>query len=157
MRKLGRVQQDVYAALKLHGSWSLGCGWLWDTYSGTQRVMDSLVRAGYATSTEGQGGSRIFYRPINPLPTRPAVLPINPPPTQPAVLLSGGHAVDGDDVSGMLKRQHALLLKLGKDLTKSGHDENSAVQRAITDAKLLGLEVAERWEEASLAAHKNLP
>jgi hypothetical protein len=145
MKKLGRVQQDVYAALKLHGSWSLGCGWLWDTYSGTRRVMDSLVRAGYATSTEGQGGSRIFYRPINP------------PPTRPAVLLSGGHAVDGDDVSGMLKRQHALLLKLGKDLAKSGHDENSAVQRAIADANLLGLEVAERWEEASLAAHKDPP
>jgi hypothetical protein len=80
MKKLGRLQQEVYAALKRHGSWSLGCGWLWDTYSGTRRVLDSLVRAGYATSTE-EGGSKILYRPINLRPTRRAIL------------LSGGHAV----------------------------------------------------------------
>lgn len=145
MKKLGRIQQAVYAALRNHGSWSPECGWLWDTYSGTQRVMNTLVRAGYATSTEGQGGSRILYHPINS------------PPTRPAVILSGGYAVDSADVPGMLKRQHVILLKLSKDLSRSGHDENSAAQRAITDANLLGLEIAERWEEASPATRKDPP
>lgn len=80
MRKLGRVQQDVLSALREHGSWSPDVyGWIWDTASNTKRVMDSLVRAGYATVTEEQiersmrhvGGSRKYveertvYRPIN--------------------------------------------------------------------------------------------
>jgi len=65
MKKLGRLQQEVYETLKRHGSWPHPSCWLWGTASGTQRVMDSLVRAGYATSTEGHGGSKILYHPIS--------------------------------------------------------------------------------------------
>lgn len=48
-KKLGKVQQDVLASLKSHGSWHRRCGWLWDTFSNTERVLNSLVRAGYVT------------------------------------------------------------------------------------------------------------
>lgn len=79
MKKLGSVQQDVLAALKRYRSWSPDghVGWVWDNVSGTKRVMDSLVRAGYVTVAEEQiersmrhiGGSRKYveertvYRP----------------------------------------------------------------------------------------------
>lgn len=72
MKKLGSVQQDVLTSLRSHGSWSLGCGWVWDTPSNTMRIMDSLVRAGYATTTEGQGGRRIVYRPVDLDTSKPA-------------------------------------------------------------------------------------
>jgi hypothetical protein len=76
MRKLGKVQQNVYESLKRHGSWSLGCGWVWDTPSNTMRVMDSLVRAGYARTTRSilgthrYPGTRMVYHPVTP--TTPA-------------------------------------------------------------------------------------
>lgn len=78
MRRLGPVQRDVLDALERHGSWSPSVhNWLWDTMSNTRRIMDSLVRAGYATVAEEQiersmrhvGGSRKYieertvYRP----------------------------------------------------------------------------------------------
>jgi hypothetical protein len=47
VRKLGKVQQDVLASLKRHGSWHRRCGWLWDTVSHTERILNSLVRADY--------------------------------------------------------------------------------------------------------------
>ena len=72
-----------------------------------------------------------------------------------AVFLSGGHVVDGDDVPGMLKRQHSILLKLSKDLAERGHDMDSVVQRAIADANVLGLEAAVRWEAVSPAEHES--
>lgn len=51
MRKLGHVQVSVLESLVEHKIWSrrgLG-GWLWDTPSNTERVMDSLVKRGLAT------------------------------------------------------------------------------------------------------------
>ncbi len=63
-RKLGKVQQDVLASLKEHGSWHLHCGWVWDTPSNTLRVMDSLVRAGYATVATPNNSGRRVYKPI---------------------------------------------------------------------------------------------
>lgn len=53
MRKLGKKQQDVLASLRRHGSWHRRCGWLWDNVSGTERVLNSLVRAGYVTVNNG--------------------------------------------------------------------------------------------------------
>lgn len=157
MKNLGLIQQEVYAALKRHGSWAPGCGWLWDTYSGTRRVLDSLVRRGYATSTKGQGGDKILYRPIHtPIPP---IAKSEEPPIRSAVLLSGGHVVNGEDVPGMLKRQHAILLKLSKELAARSHDADSAAQKAIADANMLGLEVAARWEETlhEVTARKDPP
>lgn len=71
MKKLGPVQRDVLQALKDHGSWSPGIlsGWLWDTPGNTKRIMDSLVRAGFARvetvqierSMRHVGGSRRYY------------------------------------------------------------------------------------------------
>lgn len=140
MRKLGKVQQDVLASLKRHGSWSRGCGWLWDTPSNTQRVMDSLVHAGYAAVTADQRR----YTPTVPTVEPKRVMRV-------AVILSDGRAVDGDDVPGMLKRQHAILLQLSKSLAEYGYAGNSAEQKAIGDANMLGLEVADRLKEAKEA------
>jgi len=61
VRKLGTKQRDVLDSLKQHGSWYAGCGWLWDTTSGTRRVMESLVKRGLVAKTSGPG--RITYRP----------------------------------------------------------------------------------------------
>lgn len=138
MRKLGKVQQEVLASLKRHGSWHHHCGWLWDTPSNTQRLMDSLVRAGYATSNEGQGGGWIVYRPIDPATDKPA---------KRLVVLSGGDRVDGDDALGMLRLQNRILLKLSRALALSGVGEGSPTQKAIADANMLGLEVADRLKE----------
>jgi hypothetical protein len=50
MRKLGEVQESVLACLKEHGSWSAGCGWMWETTSITERVLNSLVKRGLAAT-----------------------------------------------------------------------------------------------------------
>jgi len=63
MRELGSVQADVLKCLREHGSWgAVGCGWLWDTPSGTTRIMESLVKRRLATKTVD--GHRIIYRPV---------------------------------------------------------------------------------------------
>ena len=46
--KIGHVQKAVLQALKTHGKWfsGFGSGWLWDTPSGTRKILDSLVKKG---------------------------------------------------------------------------------------------------------------
>jgi hypothetical protein len=51
--KLGRVQEAVLVSLRRHKRWSRGCGWVWDNQRHTQKVLDSLVRTGHATVTDG--------------------------------------------------------------------------------------------------------
>jgi DNA-binding IclR family transcriptional regulator len=48
-RVLGETQADVLDSLKRHGQWYERCGWVWDTPSGTRRVLESLVRRGLVT------------------------------------------------------------------------------------------------------------
>lgn len=63
-RKLGSVQRDVLDSMQRHGAWHANCGWIWSTYSGTVRVMESLVRAGYVARVEEKpprGGTRNVY------------------------------------------------------------------------------------------------
>lgn len=62
-RKLGPVQQKVLRALRKHRTWSRGCGWYWDTYKNTQRIMDSLVAAGWVERIDSQVGSNPTYVP----------------------------------------------------------------------------------------------
>lgn len=57
-KRLGKTQKLVLESLKEHGAWGYsGCGWLWDTWGNTKRIMDSLVAKGYATLEAG------IYRP----------------------------------------------------------------------------------------------
>lgn len=49
--KLGRVQEAVLRSLTVHGGWHDGCGWVWDTPSGTIRVLETLVKRGLVTKT----------------------------------------------------------------------------------------------------------
>jgi len=59
--KLGSTQKSVLRSLTQHsGFWHRGCGWLWDTYSGTERVLDSLVRRGLVDRSLRE--SRLGYR-----------------------------------------------------------------------------------------------
>lgn len=55
--KLGKRQIGVLKGLAKHGGWHDGCGWLWGTPSGTERLCRSLVSRGLAVAT-GQEGSR---------------------------------------------------------------------------------------------------
>jgi hypothetical protein len=64
MADLGKTQKSVLRCLREHGSWHVGCGWLWDTYSGTARVMDSLVKRGLATVEHGGTYHRAIYYPV---------------------------------------------------------------------------------------------
>jgi hypothetical protein len=57
VKKLGPVQQDVLAVLRRHGQWHRRCGWVWGTFSHTERVLNSLVRAGCVDVEDG------VYRP----------------------------------------------------------------------------------------------
>jgi len=47
---LGPIQRQVLSSLKQHGYWypGYGCGWTWDTPSNTRKIMESLVKKGYA-------------------------------------------------------------------------------------------------------------
>jgi hypothetical protein len=51
MRKLGDNQRITLQSLLEHRGWSPGCGWVWNNYSGTVRLLDSLVRRGLAAKT----------------------------------------------------------------------------------------------------------
>ena len=65
--KLGKNQRAMLDCLKRHnGYWHSGCGWYWDTDSGTRRILDSLVRRGLVVRTEsakcfGPYNARVRY------------------------------------------------------------------------------------------------
>lgn len=52
---LGETQVNLLAALLREGRnyrWFVGCGWYWDNWSDTTRVMESLTRKGFLERTE---------------------------------------------------------------------------------------------------------
>ena len=50
--KLGRGQLGVLCSLRDFKSWNArGAGWVWSTPSGTERILDSLVKKGLATKS----------------------------------------------------------------------------------------------------------
>jgi hypothetical protein len=54
MMKLGRKQKVALETLldRNGGKWSPGCGWTWNTRSETLRLLDSLVKRGFAIVTQ---------------------------------------------------------------------------------------------------------
>jgi hypothetical protein len=56
--KLGERQRICLQSLRRHGHWP--GGWLWDNASGTKRILDSLVKKGFATVDE-----KGVYRPVS--------------------------------------------------------------------------------------------
>lgn len=46
MRKLGDNQRHLLRMLHDHGEWNNRCGWLWNSQSGTVRILDSLIARG---------------------------------------------------------------------------------------------------------------
>jgi hypothetical protein len=67
VRELGSTQKQVLQSLRDHGSWSRGCGWIWDNNSVTERVLDSLMARGLVHRTASQdddGYIRVTYRPV---------------------------------------------------------------------------------------------
>jgi hypothetical protein len=129
-KKLGSVQKSVLCDLERHGWWSASghAGWVWDNTSGTERIMRSLVRAGYAVVAE-ESGRGLVYRP------RPA--------GSIKVFLHDGTAVDGNNPLAMLERQYRILMQLSRN-----YKDDERIQDAIADANILGLEVVDRLKEA---------
>lgn len=75
MRPLGSVQAHVLSCLRENGRFivnGFGSGWVWDTYSNTIRVLDTLVKRGLVTKGTEEGPAhqglykteRIVYRPV---------------------------------------------------------------------------------------------
>ncbi len=56
MKKLGCNQKGVMDALRDHGPWQkiYPCGWIWDTRSGTIKILDSLVKRGLVVEKAGR-------------------------------------------------------------------------------------------------------
>lgn len=53
MRPLGETQKDVLRSLRNHrGFWYEGCGWLWNTISGTTKIMESLYKRGLVSKSD---------------------------------------------------------------------------------------------------------
>ena len=59
MRPLGKTQKRLLQLLKERHGWHPGCGWYWDSRTGTERVLDSLVRRGLA-KTEPWGRAKRY-------------------------------------------------------------------------------------------------
>ncbi|HEY8924287.1 MAG TPA: hypothetical protein VIU64_07895 [Polyangia bacterium] len=129
-RKLGHVQRDVLDALRRHGWWSSNgmSGWVWDTKSNTERVLRSLVVAGYAVAAR-EPGRGLVYRPTSARAGR--------------VVLSDGSVVDGGSPLALLQAQYQVLMRLSKQ-----YKNHQRIQSAVADANMLGLEVVDRLKEA---------
>jgi hypothetical protein len=63
-RPLGEKQEKVLASLRRHKSWSVKGGWIWDTPSGTKKILDSLVARGFAKIVSGENGED-KYLPVD--------------------------------------------------------------------------------------------
>lgn len=50
---MGETQREVLRSLAKpsRGFWYSGCGWLWDTPSGTRKIMETLLKRGLVTKT----------------------------------------------------------------------------------------------------------
>lgn len=51
MKKLGKNQEGVLGCLKRHNGFrgfGIGCGWYWNTRTGTIKICESLVKRGFA-------------------------------------------------------------------------------------------------------------
>ncbi|HFW0766740.1 TPA: hypothetical protein ACIAVG_004726 [Salmonella enterica subsp. enterica serovar Java] len=53
-KALGTVQTECLCGLVEHYGWYPGCGWTWGATSYTKKVMDSLVKGGYADNDNGK-------------------------------------------------------------------------------------------------------
>jgi hypothetical protein len=61
---LGENQRLAYKALLEHGSWYPGCDWILSNRSATIRLLDSLVRRGYASKETRTVVSQLSGLPI---------------------------------------------------------------------------------------------
>lgn len=69
MKKLGEVQRHVLKNLlnenrswyPYPGEWSGRCGWIWNTYSGTIKILEGLVKRGLVEeTTDPKVSGRVF-------------------------------------------------------------------------------------------------
>lgn len=59
-RRLGDNQRSVLQALKRHSTYFHGCGWVWNSRSGTEKILDSLVKRGLVEVVAGQHTDRVW-------------------------------------------------------------------------------------------------
>ena len=61
--KLGRNQRQALVALDREHGWHPGCGWIWENYSETVRLLNTLVKRGLAeVKTRDFGNGRRVYQ-----------------------------------------------------------------------------------------------
>jgi len=70
MRKLGKLQSKVLKALVEHKRWeyhgrgnNLLCGWIWETYEGTHKIMEILHKKGLVSRMKVDDTRVVVYRP----------------------------------------------------------------------------------------------
>lgn len=62
-RRLGSTQHALLQSLQQHRGWSRGCGWVWDTERGTERILGPLVARGFVEIVlrPGHTASRVAH------------------------------------------------------------------------------------------------
>ena len=69
MKPLGKTQQGFLSHMLYHNNqWYDGCGWLWNTPSGTRKIAESLEKRGLLTASveyDPTYGDRKIYRLIH--------------------------------------------------------------------------------------------
>jgi hypothetical protein len=60
MKKLGKNQRDMLAALRHHKGWSRNCGWHYGGHYATERLCESLVKLGLVTVTLTDAGRKRY-------------------------------------------------------------------------------------------------
>lgn len=58
-RKLGVVQESVLRCLLEHEGWGPQCGWIWNSASGTEKIIRTLVTRGLVYETTKFG--RMYF------------------------------------------------------------------------------------------------
>lgn len=59
---LGETQEAVLRALEEHEKWHERCGWVWNSASGTRRILESLYKRKLVRRRPGPHG--VTYYPI---------------------------------------------------------------------------------------------
>lgn len=61
--RLGKTQKQVLICLVQHKRWYRACGWLWDTHSNTERVLQSMIKYDLVEVDRKKANFRTTYVP----------------------------------------------------------------------------------------------
>lgn len=132
--RLGENQIGCLRSLAEHrgGIWSAGCGWLWDTYSGTERIMRSLARHGYAeinVENLPYGRTKTSFA-ITPKGRERAIAEGAKPPPRRVTSIRITEDWDGEPFPAIGQEAH---FRSALEAIRDGHSDPRAVARAALD------------------------